>query len=149
MSSSMAHAAVAELLQPLGTNVVLLGELVPTLELVRRRAPVHVENLILGPQLAFRGFMAIQAPAHIKGMRFPGERHLTDLAMAGGAANPFLDMNTVVEEDEIRQLIDRVPLQRLVRGQALPHRRQHGRIGPHQDSDDHLDRNLSLSTENC
>ena len=37
----------------------------------------------------------------------------------------------MIEEDKIRQVIDAIPLQWLLRCQALPHRGEHRRIGPH------------------
>src|ERR1043166_8008785 len=40
-------------------------------------------------------------------------------------------MDAVVEENEIRQIIDAIPLQGLLCGQALAHRREHWRIGPY------------------
>jgi hypothetical protein len=51
--------------------------------------------------------------------------------MAGRTADPLLDVNAVIEENEIGQLIDTRPLDRLLRRQALPHRRENRRILPY------------------
>ena len=42
------------------------------LELIGRGFPGHVENLVLWPDRFLRGFVAIQAPAHVQGMLLPG-----------------------------------------------------------------------------
>ena len=46
------------------------------------------------------------------------------------AADAFCDMDRVIEVDVVGQLVDAIPVQRLVFGQALAHRRQHRRAGP-------------------
>lgn len=57
--------------------------------------------------------MAIDAPTHVKRVLLPGDRHLIDGAMAGGAADAFRHVDAVVEENEVRSLIDAFPVQRL------------------------------------
>src|SRR5215831_534006 len=45
---AVTHAAVAKLLQPFARNVVLLQQLRAPLQLISRRFPFHVEDLIFG-----------------------------------------------------------------------------------------------------
>src|SRR5882672_8970051 len=50
--------------------------------------------------------------------------------MATRTADSFVHMNAVIEVNEIRQIMHPPPFNRLARGQALPNRREHWRIGP-------------------
>lgn len=74
--------------------------------------------------------MAIQAPFHVKGVRFPGQRHLVQWSMTRRASDAVIDVDAVVEENEIRSSIDPVPGQPNVIGKAVPDRRQHRRLPP-------------------
>jgi hypothetical protein len=123
----MTHPAIP---QPLRINLILLHEFATARKLIGRRFPTHVEDLVLRPDVALGCFVAVQAPAHVKSLGFPGERHLVNAAMTGRAADAFLHVDAVIEENEIWQLIHPVPLQRLIGGQALAHGREHGRVGP-------------------
>ena len=60
------------------------------------------------------------------GSSFHMMRHLVDAAVAAHAADPLLDMDGVVEVDEIGEVVHPGPDDGLLRGQAGPHRLQHG-----------------------
>src|ERR1043165_430908 len=107
----MTHSAVSELGQTFLANVVCRQQFTTTLELVRWWFPFHIENLIFGSEIAFGRFVAIDAPAHVERVGFPGQRHLIDSPVTGRTSNSFLNVNAVVEKDEIRQLIDPLPMQ--------------------------------------
>ena len=81
--SSMAHGAVSELRKALFADVVFRQQFATLLDLIGRRLPFHVENLVLGPKIALGRFVAIETPAHEKRMSFPGERHFIDAAVTG------------------------------------------------------------------
>jgi hypothetical protein len=89
--------------------VIFLYQLASALDLVWRRLPLHIENLIPGPKIPFGRFVAVHTPAHIERVRFPRQRHFVHPAMARGAADPFLDVNAVIEKDKVGQLIDALP----------------------------------------
>src|SRR5262249_27561283 len=67
-NSSMAHSAIPQLAQPLSANLVVRDQFAASLNLIGWRFPFHIEDLVLGPNLLFRGLMAIQAPAHVQGV---------------------------------------------------------------------------------
>ena len=50
--------------------------------------------------------------------------------MTRGATDPFIDVNTVVEVNEIRQIVDPRPLDRPARAKAGAHRFQNRAVGP-------------------
>ncbi len=127
----MAHSAIPELAEPLRTDLVILDELPALSKLVGGRLPLHVEDLLPGPNLFFRCLMAIQAPAHVERMSLPYKGHLINGTVAGRTADTLLNMNAVIKKDEIGQLIDSFPMKRFLTGEALTNWRQHGRIGPH------------------
>ena len=91
---------------------------------------MQVVNLRSRPDEFFRGAMALQAPLHVERLGAPGERHLVELAVAGRTADAVPDMDAVVEVDEIGQVVDPIPSQRLVRRQALADRPEQGCFGP-------------------
>lgn len=104
----MAHAAICQL--P-GLNMVFGHQLRPKDRLVGG-GPVQIEHFITRPDEFFRRAMTLQAPFHVKHMRFPGQRHLVQLSVAGGTTNAFSDMDAVVEKDKIGRAIGAVPTQR-------------------------------------
>src|SRR6185437_5473722 len=128
--SSMTHAAIGELREAGFADVVRGEQLFAALQLVRRRLPFGVENLIARPEIFFRLAVALQAPAHVKRVRLPCDRHLIHRTVATRAADAFLDMDAVVEENEVRQVIDAFPVNGNARGEALAHRRQYRRVFP-------------------
>ena len=60
----------------------------------------------------------------------PGKRHQIHPPVAGDAANSLIDMDTVIEMGEIRQVMDSRPGDRLAGTIALAYGLQHGAIGP-------------------
>ena len=74
--------------------------------------------------------MAVHAPIHLQRALLPGERHLVDAPVAGGAADPFAHVDAVIEVDEFRQIVDARPLHWLARLEALAHRREHRAVRP-------------------
>src|SRR5437870_8267383 len=66
--------------------------------------------------------MTIQAPPHLEVARFPGERHLVHLAVAGRATDAFVHMDTVVEVNVIGQSVNAGPFERPAGLPALTHR---------------------------
>jgi hypothetical protein len=104
-----------------GANIPFRCEFLADFRLVRRRFPIHVENLIQRAKRLLRIAVALDAPLHQQGRRLEYERHLIDLAVTRGAAHSFVDMNAVIEIDEIRQPVNLHPLDGLVGAIALPH----------------------------
>ena len=72
---------------------------------------MQIVNLSRGPEIILRGTVALQAPLHVKSLGPAGERHLVHRAVAGGAADTFVDVDAVVEKDKIRQVIHPIPFQ--------------------------------------
>jgi hypothetical protein len=73
----------------------------------------HVEDFAARAQVILRGAMAGQAPLHLQTFLLVHQGHLVDWAVTGVAADSFVDMNAVIEIDEVGQLVDACPLQRL------------------------------------
>ena len=76
--------------------------------------------------------MAVQAPLHLQRVFLVHERHLVDRAVTTKAANTFVYVNTVIEIDKIREIMDPRPLDGSAAAEAVAYRFQHGRIGPDQ-----------------
>ena len=72
--------------------------------------------------MRFGLLMAVPAPLHQQGVLLPHQGHLVDAAMAGLAADALADVDAVVEIDEVWQVVDTRPLERLVREVTLAHR---------------------------
>ena len=126
----MTHAAIHQLLEPVRADVVLRNQGLPALELVRRCFPFRVKNLVSRAEIFLRRRMAIQTPTHIQRMRLPGDWHAIHRAVASGAADTFLHMNAVIEEDEIGKLIDPLPRNWLARSEAFTNGREDRRVLP-------------------
>ena len=80
---------------------------------IGRLLVAHVEHLISRAQIFFGGAMAFQAPLHLQRILLVHQRHLVDRAVTGVAADSFIDMNTVVEKNEVGELVHAGPLQAL------------------------------------
>ena len=91
---------------------------------------LHVEDLLARPQEFLRRAMAVQAPFHLQRIGRIHQRHLVHLPMAAEAADAFVDVNAVIEINEVGQIVDPGPDQRLAGTIALPHRLQHGCVRP-------------------
>ena len=110
--------------------LVLFHQLSPHGNLVRRRIVDRVENVLLGPDVALRMLMAIDAPTHVESVLPPRDRHLSKLPMARCTTDSFADMNTVIEIHKVGKRVHPVPQDRLSCAVAGAHRFQHRSIGP-------------------
>ena len=126
----MTHAAIAQLLEPVGADVVFGHQFLAARELVFRRLPFRIENLIAGAEKFLRRLVAIQTPAHVERMRFPRNGHLINGTVAGRTTDAFLDVNAVIEENEIGQLIHPLPANGLSSRHALADGRENRGILP-------------------
>ena len=90
----------------------------------------HIEHLVARPQVLLGGAMAFQAPLHLQRCVVEHERHSVDRAVAGIATDSLIDVNAVIEINEIRQIVNSCPYQRLAGAEALTHRFEQGRSGP-------------------
>src|SRR5579884_3205316 len=113
--SSVAHRAAK-----LGLDVILLNQLRTHLDLIGWRLPVHIEQLIAGPNVLRRVHVAVDAEAHLKTGAFSHERLLIDLSVAGRAADSLVDVDAVIKVDVIRKIVDGRPLDRLAGAEAVP-----------------------------
>ena len=105
-------------------------QLAPGLVAVAARLPVGIEDRVMRTQRLGRIAVAIDAPVHGQRRALPGQFHLTDRAVTGRAADAFGDVDRMVEVNVIGQLVDALPVDRLVLGKARANRRQHSGIGP-------------------
>lgn len=124
----MTHAAIGELS---GVHVITRLEFASSRELVGGWKPVHVEHFLSRSEESLRLTMAIETPLHVECLLLPHQRHLIHRTMARGAANAFVHVNAVVEENEVGQIVDSRPAKPFVADEALAHRREHRRITPH------------------
>jgi len=92
--------------------------------------PVQIEDFSAWANELLWRTMAIEAPFHIKRMRFPRERHLIELPVAGGAADAFGDVNAVIEENKIWRVVNAIPTQRGLLVVTISDRRQQGGVFP-------------------
>ena len=90
----------------------------------------HIEHLIARPQILLRRAMAFQAPLHLQRSIVVHQRHAVDRPVAGVAAHALVDVNAVIEINEIRQIVDPGPHQRLAAAETLAHRLQQRRSRP-------------------
>ena len=94
---------------------LLIRNRAPHRPVARRLLPRHVVDLARRPQILRRIAMAVQAPLHLQRVLRIHQRHLVHAPMAGGAANPLVHVNRVVEENKIRQVVHLDPRNRLAR----------------------------------
>ena len=102
-------------------DFVLGHEFSAHLFLIRRRLPIHVENLILRPHVLFRMAVAIQAPLHVERRSLEQERHLVDRTVARRTTDTLIDVNAVVEIHVIGQTVDLYPFNGAIRPVTLAH----------------------------
>lgn len=96
----------------LSSDAVLPDELRTESSLILR-FPREIEHLLTRPHELFRRAMTFQAPLHGHGLVLEGQLHLVDAAMTGDAADPFTDVNAVVEVNEVGEVVDPRPYYRL------------------------------------
>jgi len=74
--------------------------------------------------------MAFEAPFHLQRRNLPCKRHLVYAAMASRAAHSFVNVDAVIEINEIRQVMDSRPFDRLARPEAFSHGRKVRAVRP-------------------
>jgi hypothetical protein len=111
-------------------HLVLRHKLLSDRLLISRRAILHVKNLVPRPDLLFGMPVAFDAPLHPQAVLLPNQRHLVDAAVARAAANPFLHVNAVVKENEIRSVMHAIPTKRFPSHPTFANRTQNFRISP-------------------
>ena len=82
--------------------MILLRYLLAEFGLIGGRLPIHIGDLIVGPQIFLRIAMAIQTPTHGQLFSLKHEGHLIDLPVTRRAANTLIHVNAVIEIYEIR-----------------------------------------------
>src|SRR5688500_18701829 len=102
-----------------GSDVVLLAQAFAESDGVAGRGPGHVRHLFRRPEVFIRIAMALETPAHAERLLLEDFFHFVDTAVAADAADAANDVRAVVEEDEVGQVMDLHPLDRLPRGDAL------------------------------
>src|ERR1035438_10111422 len=75
----------------------------------------HVEHLVARAQILLRRAVAIETPLHLQRCLLIHQGHLVHWAMAVIAADTLCHVNAVIEINEVGQLVDARPLQRLTR----------------------------------
>jgi hypothetical protein len=112
-------------------NLVLGDQARPDHFLVRRRRFVgHVEHFRARANVALGMAMAVDAPAHIESVDFKSQRHLIDAAVTGRASDAFIHVNAVIEIDEIGEIVDSRPRNRLAGAITGADRFQNLGVGP-------------------
>src|SRR5262249_22661851 len=111
-------------------DVVALDQLAAALQLVRRRLPGHVVNLLPRAHVALRLAVAVQAPLHVQRGVLPRQRHPVDRAVTGRAAHALLDVDAVVEVGEVGQVIHARPGEGLAAAVALADGLQQRAVDP-------------------
>ena len=91
---------------------------------------MQIDNSIRRSEKPLRLPMAIETPTHLKVARFPSERHLVHLAVAGRATDAFVQMDAVVEVNVIRQIVNADPFEGPAGLPALTHRLKDRRVFP-------------------
>jgi len=101
-------------------NIIFSRQAFPDFRLIRRGLPIHIENLVARPQHRFRIAVAIQAPMHQQRAGLKHQGHLVYLAVAGRAANAFVNVNAVIEINVVRQPMYAHPFNRFIGSIAFP-----------------------------
>src|ERR1039458_4701854 len=83
-------------------HVIFLHQPLTQCRLILWGLVIRIEYLGARTQIILRSVVAIQAPAHIERLGAPGDIHLRDRAVAGGAADALGNVNAVIEIDELR-----------------------------------------------
>lgn len=118
----MANRAVGQLIF---LDVVFLYKALANLKLVGRGFPRHAEHLVRGTQVFLGGLVAFQAPLHVQRGRLVRQGHLVNFTVAGGAAHALGDVDAVIKVDEVGQIVDARPLERLAGLPAVLQRLEH------------------------
>src|SRR5438552_15406876 len=103
-------------------DLILLDESLSELELIPGRLVVDAEHLRPGTDVPFGMAMTVDAPFHLQRLLLPHQRHPIHRPVTRRAADALVHVNTVVEIDEIRQIVATGPLNRLICAETLPDR---------------------------
>ena len=115
----MADRAVGELT---GLNVVFGDERFTQVFLIGRVIVLHIKNLFARPEKLSRVAMAVETPLHIKRVGLPNQGHLINLAVTRLTTDTLVDVDTMVEINEIGQIVDPVPPDRFILSETGPYR---------------------------
>jgi len=74
--------------------------------------------------------MTAQTPIHVQRALAPGQRHPVDAPVTRRATDTFVDVDTMVEINEARKIVNPGPLDRLIIAKTIAHGRQYRAIGP-------------------
>src|SRR6476620_8005887 len=101
-------------------DAVLLHQL-RTDHRLRDRWPVaHRRDFAAWPDVVLGVPVTVQAPLHLQRVDLLHQRHLIDATMTGLATHPLLHVNSVIEVDEVGQVVHTDPVKRLVVTEAGP-----------------------------
>jgi len=109
-------------------SVLLDGE--AHFALLIRRKNVHRRYAIRGAQLVFRRTMAVEAPAHGHRLGHVHLPHRVDSPMTTDASDVAVHMDRVIEEHEVGQAGNSLPLEWLIAEIAAPNSGQQGSLIP-------------------
>ena len=112
--------------------MVLLDKLTPQGELVgfTGGGPFHIENLLLGTEVLFRFPVTFKTPSHRQGGGLGDKRHQVNPTVAACAANPFVEVDGVIEVSIFRKIVNAIPLNRLVVAKTVAHRSEDRAVAP-------------------
>ena len=74
--------------------------------------------------------MTFETPLHVHGIGLKRQGHLIHAAVTTRTPNALMNVNTVVEIGERRQVVYACPDERLAGAKARPHRLKHWTVGP-------------------
>src|ERR1700674_5628136 len=105
-------------------DMVVLHQPAPDLLLIARRLVAHRGDELARADVLLGVAVAVQAPLHAERSLLPGQRHRVDAPVAGFTTDSLGNVNTVVEVNEIRQIVDARPWDRVAGPVTGPHRLQ-------------------------
>jgi hypothetical protein len=111
--------------------MILIHQLLPDLVDVCGRLPIHVENLIAGPNVGSRVAVTVHAPTHVKARCLRDYGHLVNLSVTRCAGHALVNVGTVIEIGVIGQSIDSIPDKRFLAISAITHRGQFVTVAEH------------------
>ena len=103
-------------------NLVFLDELGSFNTLIEVLRPIHLKDLVLRTDEILGIAVALETPFHLERVDLPGLRHQVDSTVTGGASDALVNMNAVIEINEIGQIVNSGPENRLSGAPALSHR---------------------------
>lgn len=116
----MAYRAIRELF-----NFVFFEQRGAQSGLIFRRLPSCAKNFFTRAHETLRRAMATEAPLHVQRVLTPRQSHLANRAVTGHAADTFFNVNAVIEINEVWEIIDANPRNRLIVPKTLAHRFEH------------------------